>query len=194
MHFPKQSDDVSNDPSSKRSISMANHWLVSLQATANLHRKAKNKLAGKFCWSQTLRTVTISTLLLTPAFAGHEPIREPSSIQYNEDQCRAQYRKMDPFDLKQGGCFNENTRHGNCFHAFDQWSAIAQITDENCLAILADIVFNIHSAPWVWENRMSFDQFKQNLAYQLLQNVMFAQSLNALEHAEIEKVSKGAVQ
>lgn len=192
MHFPKLPDDVSIGPSSKRSISMANSWLVSLRAIANLHRKVKNKLVGKFCWSQILSTVTISTLLLTPTFAGHEPIREPASIQYNADQCRAQYRKMDPFDLKQGGCFDENTRPGNCFHAFDQWSAIAQITNESCLAILADIVFNIHPAPWVWENYMSFDQFKQNLAYQLLQNVMFAQSLNALEYAEIEKVSMGA--
>lgn len=192
MHFPKQPNDVSIDPSSKRSISMSNYWLFLMQATANLHRKAKNKLAGKFCWSQILSTVTISTLLLTPAFAGHEPIREPSTIQYNEDQCRAQYRKMAPFDLKQGGCFDENTRHGNCFHAFDQWNAIAQITDESCLAILADIVFNIHPAPWFWENNMSFDQFKQKLAYQLLQNVMFAQSLNALEHAEMKKVAMGA--
>lgn len=214
MHIPKQSVDASIDPSSQQTSPKTNYRFGSWQVSISRQLRARKDLAsqngfrlwiktvglagiliepiaGKFWLKTILSAAAISTLLLAPAFAERRANREPASIQYNADQCRAQYGKMDPIDLKQGGCFDDNTPYGNCFHAVDQRSSIAQITDENCLAILANIAFNIHPAPWVWENNMSFDQFKQDLAYQLLQNLMFAQSLNAPEHAEMKKVAMG---
>ena len=214
MHIPKQPVDALIDPSSQQTTPITNYRFGSCRGAISQQQKAKEGLtsqngfrlwikivgladilmepiAGKFWWNTLLGAVAISTLLLVPASAEHQPNHEPASIQYNADQCRAKYGKMDPIDLKQGGCFEDNTPYGNCFHAFDQLSANAQIIDENCLAIMADIAFSIHPAPWVWEKNMSFDQFKQELAYQLLWNVMFAQSLNALEHAEMKKVAKG---
>lgn len=214
MHIPKQSVDASIGPSSQQTIPTTNYRFGSWQVAISRQLRAKEDLvsqnglrlwiktvgladvlmeplAVKFWWNTLLTAVAISTLLLVPALAEHQPNREPAGIQYDADQCRAQYGKMDPIDLKQGGCFDVNTPHGNCFHATDQLSAIAQISDENCLAIMADIAFNIHQAPWVWENNMSFDQFKQDLAYQLLQNEMFVQSLNAPEQTEMKKVAMG---
>lgn len=215
MHFSKLPEDVSIDPSNQQTILRTNYRFDSWRGAISQQQKTKEELVSqnwyrlwikivsladilmepitdKYWWNTLLGAAAFSTLLLSSASAEHLPNNEPASIQYNADQCRAKYGKMDPIYLKQAGCFDVNTPFGKCIHAFDQSSTIAQITDENCLAIMADIAFNIHPAPWFWENNMSFDQFKQELADQLLQNVTFAQSLNALEHAEMKKVAMGA--
>lgn len=152
----------------------------------------------------TLKRIHILTLALTCSLAGTTHTnaeRMPFEGLFGEpvsfERCLRTYGTEHLDKLKDGRCFGgvvagRQAAFTICWQQVTEWEKLKTMTSAQCLQILQKVVQNPSTSTFKWNDNFTFEQLRENVAYMLLQNDVFSETLSKLDRAEFEVKAKPA--
>ena len=133
--------------------------------------------------------MVVATMYSAPVQAG-ELSAYSTGIAYSDRQCREGYRTVNFQELMDGGCFKKHNPYVKCTKKLKAWKDIQTITDRRCLSVFSDVAMNDTVGAIEYNQNDTVTSLRKRLAYHVIRNELFAETLNKLDRLELEKVTR----